>query len=75
MCGDYDSRDSLGGALAVLSPYPLHAGASSLGMTGRLVFQNREKENSMATHAIFMADPSQVPSFTNDTESCLVRIQ
>lgn len=74
MCGDHHSRDSLGGALAVLNPCPLHTGASSMRMTGRLVFQNREKENPMATHAIFMADLSHVSSYTNTVESCLVRI-
>ncbi|KAI3339043.1 hypothetical protein F4824DRAFT_69347 [Ustulina deusta] len=58
MCGDHHSRDSAGGALAVMRPSPFRTGTSPIPMPGRLVFHNRSKDGSLATHAIFTADSS-----------------
>ncbi|KAI1127619.1 hypothetical protein F5Y10DRAFT_242304 [Nemania abortiva] len=73
MCGDHDSRASLGGALAVLSPPPFRTSPSSMAMAGRLVFHCRETKGSMATHAIFTVDGSQKIN-QGTSEPCLVRI-
>ncbi|KAI1422814.1 hypothetical protein F5Y12DRAFT_760719 [Xylaria sp. FL1777] len=58
MCGDHDSRSSAGGALAVLRPPPFRTSSSPIPMAGRLIFHNRNKENPLATHAVFTADSS-----------------
>ncbi|KAI0535131.1 hypothetical protein GGR58DRAFT_23528 [Xylaria digitata] len=73
MCGDNHSRDSIGGALAVMSPSRFEAGTLPVPMAGRLVFHNRKKESSLATHAIFTVDSSQEPQ-SKTVEPLLVRI-
>ncbi|KAI0874361.1 hypothetical protein GGS24DRAFT_500901 [Hypoxylon argillaceum] len=73
MCGDHDSRVSLGGALAVLSPSPFRTSTSPIPTAGRLIFHSRKIESSIATHAIFTADPSHETQLVT-LEPCLVRI-
>ncbi|GAP89714.1 hypothetical protein SAMD00023353_3600080 [Rosellinia necatrix] len=74
MCGEYHCRESLGGALAVLGPSPSQIGIPSVQMVGRLVFHNKVGENSVATHAVFTADPSPPSPYPSTTGPCLVRI-
>ncbi|KAI3336340.1 hypothetical protein HD806DRAFT_2305 [Xylariaceae sp. AK1471] len=73
MCGDHTQRESLGGALAVLSSSLPKTGISPAFMAGRLVFHDRGKGSSMATHAMFTADSSDAPP-SDISEPCLVRI-
>ncbi|KAI0406642.1 hypothetical protein F4802DRAFT_88813 [Xylaria palmicola] len=73
MCGDSSPRDSLGGALAVLSPLQFSAGASALPLSGRLVFYNGKTASAMATHAIFTPD-SSLERDPMKTEPCVLRV-
>ncbi|KAI1114858.1 hypothetical protein F5Y14DRAFT_450715 [Nemania sp. NC0429] len=73
MCGDHQARESLGGALAVLSPPPSQLGAPSMPMAGQLVFHNRKIEGAIATYATFTAD-SSCESRLATLDPCLVRI-
>ncbi|KAH8161014.1 hypothetical protein CIB48_g7237 [Xylaria polymorpha] len=79
MCGDHP-RNSLGGAVAVMSPFPSTTKTlirtSPWPLCGRLIFQNLGGGgDSMATHAIYSPDSSlcadQIPV---STEDCLVKI-
>ncbi|GAW22988.1 hypothetical protein ANO14919_125350 [Xylariales sp. No.14919] len=73
MCGDNHSRDSIGGALAVMGPSQFITGTSPMPMAGRLVFHNKTKGSTLATHAMFTADSSR-ESQSGVVEPCLVRI-
>ncbi|KAI8627351.1 hypothetical protein F5Y19DRAFT_176302 [Xylariaceae sp. FL1651] len=57
MCGDHHSRQSLGGALAVLSPPLPGHGISSAVMAGQLVFHDQGKGGLTATHVMFTINP------------------
>ncbi|CAJ2510243.1 Uu.00g061430.m01.CDS01 [Anthostomella pinea] len=72
MCGD-KSRQSLGGALAILSLPFQSTCATSPAMAGRLTFHSQGKGGSTATHATFTADKGSGSGFT-DMESCVVGI-
>lgn len=74
MCGDH-SRQSSGGALAVLSP-PLRSTRSmSPTMAGRLTFHDCGKGGSTATHATFTPGDNDVSNSLVDLDSCVVGIQ
>ncbi|KAI2621862.1 hypothetical protein GGS21DRAFT_377963 [Xylaria nigripes] len=74
MCFDHGVRNTLGGGLAVLSPCFRKIDASRIHLAGRLVFHDRGKGSSTATHAMFMADMSNEPHSNGLVEPCLVRI-
>ncbi|KAK8030899.1 hypothetical protein PG990_000633 [Apiospora arundinis] len=59
MCGD-SSRQSCGGAIAILNPPERATGALSgieTGLSGRLIFQSA-RDDTLATDAIFTHDES-----------------
>ncbi|KAI1384377.1 uncharacterized protein F4822DRAFT_361960 [Hypoxylon trugodes] len=73
MCGDH-SRQSCGGALAVLS-LPLRSTRFlPQTMAGRLVFHDCGKGGLVATHATFTPDESSISSSVSDIDTCIVGI-
>ncbi|KAI0849487.1 hypothetical protein F5Y00DRAFT_235793 [Daldinia vernicosa] len=73
MCGNH-SRQSRGGALAVLS-LPLRTTRSMPAvMTGRLTFHDCGKGSSVATHATFVPDENSDNSSFSNLDSCIVGI-
>ncbi|KAI1075375.1 hypothetical protein F5B20DRAFT_385904 [Whalleya microplaca] len=72
MCGN-NSRQSCGGALAVLS-LPIRSTRSAPPvMAGRLTFHDRGQGGTLATHATFVPDEDDTTSLAN-IDSCVVGI-
>ncbi|KAK6953448.1 hypothetical protein Daesc_005752 [Daldinia eschscholtzii] len=73
MCGDH-TRQSRGGALAILS-LPLRSTRFMPPvMAGQLTFHDCGKGSSVATHATFIPDESNSNSSFVDLDSCIVGI-
>ncbi|KAI2776495.1 hypothetical protein F4815DRAFT_449287 [Daldinia loculata] len=73
MCGNH-SRQSRGGALAVLS-LPLRTTRFMPAVTtGRLTFHDCGKGSSVATHATFVPDENSGNSSFTNLDSCIVGI-
>ncbi|KAI2602794.1 hypothetical protein GGR54DRAFT_644695 [Hypoxylon sp. NC1633] len=73
MCGDL-SRQSYGGALAVLSFPPRSPRSMPPAMTGRLTFHDCGKGGPMATHATFTPDKSSTGRSLDNLDSYVVGI-
>ncbi|OTB04996.1 hypothetical protein M426DRAFT_320305 [Hypoxylon sp. CI-4A] len=72
MCGN-NSRQSCGGALAVLSLPTRSTRFMPPAMTGRLTFHDCGKGGPVATHATFTPDEDAV-SYPDGLDSCVVGI-
>ncbi|KAI1404465.1 hypothetical protein F4819DRAFT_124884 [Hypoxylon fuscum] len=73
MCGNH-SRQSYGGALAVLSPPMRNSRSMPPAMAGRLTFHDCGKGSSTATHVTFTPDESNIGNSLDNVDSCVVAI-
>ncbi|KAI1101548.1 hypothetical protein F4804DRAFT_335181 [Jackrogersella minutella] len=73
MCGDH-SRQSCGGALAVLTPPLRNTRFMPPQMTGRLTFHDCGKGSSIATHVTFTPDDNIYSNTTAGFNPCVVGI-